>query len=213
MNNPWSQIKLSDYENHMSLESIYQLQTLNTMMKGQLSSYDTESVMILGIAGGNGLEHIDPQLHKKVYGVDVNKEYLDECSKRYPQLEKVLTLICAELSDENTLLPHAELLIADLLIEYIGYDSFGRILKNVRPDTVSCIIQINTDESFVSASPYIHVFDCLESVHHNIDENSLTECMIKNNYKKIFSAENILTDGKKLLRLDFAADIKKEAAD
>ena len=53
MSNPWEEIKLDDYENHMSLESVYQLQVLNEMMKEQLSAYDIESIMILGIAGGN----------------------------------------------------------------------------------------------------------------------------------------------------------------
>ena len=37
MNNPWEKVKLSDYENHMALDSVRQLQALNQMMKGQLS--------------------------------------------------------------------------------------------------------------------------------------------------------------------------------
>ena len=31
--NPWNEIKLDDYENHMSLDSVNQLQTMNAMMK------------------------------------------------------------------------------------------------------------------------------------------------------------------------------------
>ena len=38
MGNPWETINLSDYEKHMSLESVYQLQALNEMMKEQLYS-------------------------------------------------------------------------------------------------------------------------------------------------------------------------------
>lgn len=59
MPNPWEEIPLSDYENHMKLDSVMQLQTMNQMMKGQLNAYPVSSVIILGIAGGNGLEHID----------------------------------------------------------------------------------------------------------------------------------------------------------
>lgn len=33
MYNPWEEIDLNDYENHMSLGSIYQLQTMNQMMR------------------------------------------------------------------------------------------------------------------------------------------------------------------------------------
>ena len=67
MKNPWIDIDLDSYENHMSLENVFQLQTLNQMMKEQFSLYDAESIMILGIAGGNGLEHIDRKLIKCVY--------------------------------------------------------------------------------------------------------------------------------------------------
>lgn len=76
MNNPWEKVRLSDYENHMALDSVRQLQALNQMMKGQLNQYDVQSAMILGIAGGNGLEHIDVQKLHRVYGIDINKEYL-----------------------------------------------------------------------------------------------------------------------------------------
>ena len=64
MSNPWEEINLSDYENHMKLDSVKQLQSMNETMKQQLSDYDVHTVMILGIAGGNGLEHIGDKYHK-----------------------------------------------------------------------------------------------------------------------------------------------------
>ena len=59
MRNPWEKISLADYENHMKLESVKQLQSLNRTVKSQLFDYEVNTVMILGVAGGNGLEHID----------------------------------------------------------------------------------------------------------------------------------------------------------
>ena len=38
--NPWKKILLSDYENHMSLESVAQLQALNRIMKEQFCIYE-----------------------------------------------------------------------------------------------------------------------------------------------------------------------------
>ena len=58
MNNPWEEIPLTDYKNHMKLDSVMQLQAMNEMMKGQLDAYPVPAVMIFGIAGGNGLAHI-----------------------------------------------------------------------------------------------------------------------------------------------------------
>lgn len=202
--NPWEEIDLSDYENHMSLESVYQTQAMNKMMKEQFYDYNVSSVMVLGIAGGNGLEHIDCGIFKKVYGVDINQTYLDECRKRYSSLKDIFTAICADLTSIDLQLPYAELLVANLLIEYIGYENFKRAVKMVRPKYVSCIIQINTDESFVSDSPYLHVFDRLDEVHRRIDEAELIDSMTEIGYIKELQREKELPNGKKLVRIDFA---------
>lgn len=203
MSNPWEEIDLSDYENHMSLESVYQLQVLNHMMREQFAEYDIDTIMILGIAGGNGLEHINKKQLKKVYGVDVNQRFLDECKRRYSELGDVFETICVDLLGENVQLPGAELLVANLLIEYIGYECFQKIIRLIKPSYVSCIIQINTGDSFVSDSPYIHAFDCLEEVHHQMEESNLADCMSKIGYQMKKTMEQVLPNGKKFVRLDF----------
>ena len=35
MKNPWEEISLEDYENHMQLDSVKQLQTINSIMNAQ----------------------------------------------------------------------------------------------------------------------------------------------------------------------------------
>lgn len=203
MSNPWNDIDLTAYENHMSLEHVYQLQTMNEMMKEQFDSYPVETVMILGIAGGNGLEHIAPHQFHSVYGVDINPDYLNECRQRYPVLADTLHLICADLLDENVRLPRAELLVANLLVEYIGYECFQKIVKLVNPQVVSCVIQINTETSFVSDSPYLHVFDRLEEVHHQMEERALVDCLLEIGYTQKQVKNKALPNGKKLVQLDF----------
>lgn len=203
MSNPWEEIDLSDYENHMSLESVYQLQILNKMMGEQFETYDVDTIMILGIAGGNGLEHINKEQIKKVYGVDVNQNFLVECKRRYNELGDVFEAICVDLLDDNLQLPCSELLVANLLVEYIGYECFQKIIRLVKPLYVSCIIQINTGDSFVSDSPYIHAFDCLEEVHHQMEKDNLVDCMSKIDYQIKKITEQTLPNGKKFVRLDF----------
>lgn len=39
MSNPWEEISLNDYENHMSLDSVKQLQIMNSIMKEQFEDY------------------------------------------------------------------------------------------------------------------------------------------------------------------------------
>lgn len=204
MSNPWEEIALDDYENHMSLESVYQLQKLNEMMRKQFESYDIDTMMILGIAGGNGLEHIQKEKIKKVFGVDVNQSFLLECKKRYKELGDTFETICVDLLGDDLQLPCSELLVANLLIEYIGYECFQKIVKLVNPIYISCVIQINMGDSFVSDSPYIHTFDCLEEVHHQMEEMKLVDCMDKIDYQRIKTTEQLLPNGKKLVRIDFS---------
>lgn len=203
MSNPWEEIELDDYEHHMSLESVYQLQILNEMMKEQFYSYDIRTVMVLGVAGGNGIEHICKEKFDKVYGVDINNKYLEECNRRYVELKDVFETICVDLLVENLRLPCAELMIANLLIEYIGYQCFQNVVKVVNPQYISCIIQINTDESFVSDSPYLHAFDDLDKVHHQMEEKQLICSMQEIGYKLKMTKERELPNGKKFVRIDF----------
>ncbi len=204
MSNPWKEISLSDYEKHMSLDSVMQLQGMNRMMKGQFASYPVTSAIVLGVAGGNGLEHVDTRKYRKIYGIDINEEYLSAVKLRYQDLSDVLECLCIDLAGEAEKLPTAELLIANLVIEYIGYECFQKAVEQVAPLYVSCIIQINTDgEHWVSDSPYLHAFDRLDEIHHQMDEDGLHECLAQMQYRLIKRAETVLPNGKKLVQMDF----------
>ncbi|MCI9112936.1 MAG: methyltransferase type 11 [Oscillibacter sp.] len=203
MKNPWEEISLEDYENHMRLDSVLQLQALNEMMKGQLEDYPASKVMILGVAGGNGLEHIRRDRVEKVYGVDVNAAYLEAAAARHPNLAGVLECLRVDLREEPCRLPAAELVIANLLVEYIGCSCFQRLIGQVGPEYASCVLQINAEDGWVSDSPYLHAFDVLEAVHHDLDGKVLEKTMLAIGYRVIQRTERGLPNGKKFLRMDF----------
>ncbi|SDY03627.1 hypothetical protein SAMN02910264_01295 [Ruminococcaceae bacterium YAD3003] len=204
MKNPWEDISLSDYENHMSLDSVQQLQAMNSIMKEQFEAYPVDTAMVLGIAGGNGLEHVRKDKYQTVYGVDINSDYLKVVEERYSDLSGVLNCLKIDLINEADKLPDAKLVIANLLVEYIGYEAFQMAMMRVRPLYISCVIQINTDEAcWVSDSPYLHAFDGLDSVHCQMEETALTRSLEKIGYRKIFSESNPLPNGKALVRIDF----------
>ena len=204
MSNPWEEISLSDYENHMSLESVNQLQTMNSIMKKQFSDYPVKTAMVLGIAGGNGLEHVSSDKFEKVYGIDINEGYLKTVEERYKGLAGILECLSIDLITEPEKLPHAELVIANLLIEYIGYEAFQKAVQKIDPEYVSCVIQINTDEAqWVSDSPYLHAFDRLDEVHCQMEENALIAAIEKSDYRIILNESEPLPNGKALQRIDF----------
>ena len=202
--NPWEEISLDDYEKHMSLDSVNQLQAMNHIMKEQFEAYPVETAMVLGVAGGNGLEHVDIDKFQTVYGVDINADYLAAVTERYADLGSVLQCLHLDIANEAAKLPKVKLLISNLLIEYIGYEAFQQAIRQVDPEYVSCVIQINTDEKkWVSDSPYLHAFDRLDEVHHQMEQGALTLSMQAVGYSLILQKAVELPNGKALLRLDY----------
>ena len=188
----------------MSLESVKQLQAMNSIMKKQFGDYPVRTATVLGIAGGNGLEHVSPDKFEKVYGVDINEEYLKAVKERYKDLAGILECLHIDLISERGKLPHSELVIANLLIEYIGYEAFQKAVKRIDPKYVSCVIQINTgDAQWVSDSPYLHAFDRLDEVHCQMEENALITSMKDTGYRIILNESDPLPNGKALQRIDF----------
>lgn len=118
----------------------------------------------------------------------------------YSNLDGLLECLCINLIDEAEKLPKADMVIANLLIEYIGYESFRNAIGQVSPKYVSCIIQINIEDSWVSESLYLHVFDGLEQVHHQIEESALKKTMSEIGYQEIKTLEYILPNGKNWCR-------------
>jgi len=206
MNNPWEKIDLNIYEEHMSSDKVLQLQTLSSITKQQLNDYEHTNVIILGVAGGNGLEHIDIFNTKKVYGIDVNKKYLDVCKARYRhQLANILELICCDASDSKTILPFSNILICNLIIEYLGVNKFIELIQNNidNVNIVSCVIQKNNNTSFVSNSSLTSAFDPILSIHNDIDSNELLNMFLHIGLKLIKSIVYPLSNDKTFIRMDF----------
>ena len=160
--------------------------------------------MVLGVAGGNGLEHVKSDKYRTVYGVDINEDYLCAVKDRFADQADVIKCLCLDIINETDKLPCAELVIANLFVEYVGYEAFAKALYKIGPEYVSVVIQINTDDNaWVSDSPYLHAFDGLDEVHHQMEEAALTECLKTAGFEKILTERDDLPNGKALLRLDY----------
>lgn len=200
---PWQSIPLSNYEAHMSMDDIRQLQTLNECMREQLQCCRTATIMILGVCGGNGLEHVDVSTTRTLYGVDINTEYLQLAKNRHPELSNIFVPLACDVAQEAQSLPHAQLIIADLFVEYIGYDAFTHAVQRIKPSYVSLIIQQQTGEGFVSVSPYQETFSRLNEILHPITEEGITAAMEAINYHCSFRQQRDLPNYKYFMRLDF----------
>lgn len=204
MKNPWENVALSDYENHMALSNVYQLQTLDMIMAAQFAAYDVKSAAVLGVAGGNGLGNLAslPAIGQ-VYGVDINPAYLRASVERHPELSGRYHTVCADINTDCSALPRVELVIANLFVEYVGNANFAAALRYMRPRYVSCVIQVDPADSFVSDSPYTQKLEVLDSVHSTVDAAALTEALGRNGYIPCHASDHALPNGKILRRLDF----------
>lgn len=118
MKNPWEEIDLSDYETHMSLDSVQQLQAMNAIMKNQFSDYPVTTAMVLGVAGGNGLEHVDTKKYSTVIQINTDtKNWVSDS----PYLQAFDGLDAVHHQMEETALTEA--------MKEIGY---SLILKDVK---------------------------------------------------------------------------------
>jgi hypothetical protein len=206
LGNPWNEIELDVYERHMQSDGVLQLQTLSRITAEQLG-YQKPSVAFLGAAGGNGLEHIDPCIVSKVYAIDISKAYLDVCKQRYSHLGAALETLQCDLAEPGLMLPPAELLICNLIIEYVGLGNFTELIRSNadRVGVVSCVIQKNNGNGFVSRSSTAQSLDCLQNFHQDIDERDLTQALAGIGFTLRLRRVYPLPNAKKFIRLDFTA--------
>lgn len=211
---PWTSIPLEIYERHMSSDQVFQTQALDRATHERLSRYPHVRLLMLGIAGGNGLDQVDAAKVEAVYGVDVNADYLEACTSRYPSLQGKLETLHMDIGESSlwSTLPIADLIIADLIIEYIGIPLFTACMSEYRERyrtqpkrsvTLSCITQRNNGVGFVSDTSDTTAFDGLMTIHHDIDENELHSALELVGVERIHVCTYRMPNGKELVRQDF----------
>jgi len=154
MSNPWTSIPLTDYEGHM--DAVQQLSALSALFARALDICRPESVAVLGIAGGNGLEHVGQAAIKRIVGVDINAGYLDEVRRRFGT-QSPLELHCVDLSQDQLAVAPVALVHAALFFEHAG---LGRALDNAlslvaRGGRLSVVLQLpEGSQGAVTVTPY-----------------------------------------------------------
>ncbi|MGO1948053.1 MAG: hypothetical protein ACTH1D_00360 [Mycobacteriaceae bacterium] len=189
----------------MADSSVGQLPQLREITGRQLASHPHRSLGVLGIAGGNGLDLISPQDVDAVYGYDINPVYLATCEARFRHvLGGRLRLIEAGI-DRTVVLEPVDLLIANLIVEYVGLDEFvAFIAANAdRIGALSCVVQRNDRTAFVSRTQWTGSFDALGPVSSDIDADALTITLRATGFSEVLCDQYPLPNGKTLVRRDY----------
>jgi len=203
---PWLAIDLDVYERHMGDPRVRQRQLLHDITGAQLADHPARAVAVLGVAGGNGLDLIDPDTIDAVYGFDVNADYLAACDTRYREVFGDRLHLVVGPIDPSTVIARVDLVIANLIVEYLGVAEFAAFLaiNATSIGVLSCVIQRDADRGFVSSSDDSSAFDVLASVSSSIDPEALTAATTAIGFEALGRSEHPLPNGKALVRLDFA---------
>jgi hypothetical protein len=197
LSHPWLAVPLGDYEAHMNSEPVAQLGALSELFGEALHACGPESVAILGVAGGNGLERIDPAVTGRICGIDINPEYVEAVRRRFATLPG-LELHCMDLAEQQLALPPVQLVHAALIFEHAGLE---RCLDNaiglVAPGgLLSVVLQLpSTTEPAVGSSAVASVQAQRESFHF-IDCAALGQTLGARGFRFVRSAHRPVASGK-----------------
>lgn len=158
MRNPWKDIPLADYEGHMA--QVAQAQLLADVFGEVLKEYSPRSIGVIGCAGGNGFEKVDPQVTRRVVGVDINRDYVDQARIRFCCRIPALELYVADIQTDNPVLLPVDVVFAALVFEYVDVAAaLNTIRSMLNPGgvLVSLVQLPSAEASAVTPSPFSSV--------------------------------------------------------
>lgn len=202
--NPWTKIDYRDYEKHMSDGTVFQLQTLDLIIKSKVNSLKPPDILVLGSASGNGFGNFTEA--EEVIAVDINDEFLRICEERYAGLIRKLTLINCDINSGN--LPvtdeYADLIICHLFLEYVDLNrAFSEMKRVLKPGGVcNIIIQLNNNVPFVSNTG-ITSLNILNEIAQDVDEQDVEKLIDKYGFSLKDKKEFPLPNGKSFISYDF----------
>lgn len=197
MSNPWLSIPLADYEGHMNSPEVLQLDALSELFAEALACCRPDSVAVLGIAGGNGLQHVDRTITTRVVGVDVNSSYLEATRNRHAA-SGGLELHCVDLAKERVGWEPVQLVHAALVFEHAGVElCLENALSLVAPGgSLSVVLQLPSEEGQNVAASRFRSMQTLKSGFALVDPEWLRQMLARHNFLRAYETRRSLPAGK-----------------
>lgn len=173
--NPWLMISAADYLGHMGSPEVDQLSVLARILRDTLKRHRPRTLLVLGCATGNGFEHIDPGVTRRVTGVDINAEYLERLRQLFPRPEFECILRCQDVV--GCALPRGEfdLVHCALILEYVEWRRLlPRLAEALAPAATLSIVLQKPSSSVPAVTPSAFAsLRRLESVFQFVDVEAL----------------------------------------
>ncbi len=155
--NPWLDIPLADYEQHMALPENGQAQMLAKELGAVVEECHPKSVAIIGCAGGNGFKCLLGHGLERVVGVDINPTYIDTFRRRCRGAFSKVESYVADIQLDELRFPPVDLVFVALVFEFVDLD---KTIKALRPlclpgGCFAVVLQLaNPSLEAVTPSPY-----------------------------------------------------------
>jgi len=202
--NPWLHIPLEDYELHMSHDSVGQSGLLNSLTKKYLYKIQPQTTIFLGIAGGNGLEHIDSNITKRVIGIDINPDYLNTAFERYNHQIDFLQLLNLDITKNSESICRADFIWAALILEYTGIDKVLEFSANNIHTGGHLIVSIQSNNNKQSVSPTgIESIKKAGEIFSIVNPEVLVGKASETGFVQIGKEESALPNGKSIITFHF----------
>src|SRR5262245_7711119 len=198
MRHPWLEIPIADYEAHMALPSVGQAQLLGTALQRTVAQFRPCSLAVLGVAGGHGLESLEPGLVRRVVALDFNRAYLALYSRRSAASFLEFEPVLHNLSQGPPGITPVECVFAGLVLEYVCVESFCGYLSSLLTTggSFAALLQLPSPTlPEVSPSRFTSLTR-LESAFSFVDPVSLHERLSIHGFSRIVSDCYDLDSGK-----------------
>lgn len=107
----------------MSRPEIAQAPMIAADFGALLREVSPSSVAVVGCAGGNGFDRIDPGTTARVVGIDINPAYLEKVRERFSHRFLQLELWPGDIGSTKPPVEPVELVYAALILEYVELSS------------------------------------------------------------------------------------------
>ena len=181
----------------MSSAEVQQLGALSDLFAEAIGRCRPFSIAVLGIAGGNGLDHIDSNITPRVVGLDLNPLYLEAVRQRYSHLPG-LELHCVDLSEQHVELEPVQLVHAALVFEHAGVDCcLENATSMILPGgNLSVVLQLPTESGQTVGASQFSSIQNLESHFSLISPAWLCESLAGRGFRLIHQTTRALPAGK-----------------
>lgn len=202
--NPWLEVPLADYEGHMRSPDVDQLGPLSRLFADALRRHRPESVAVLGVAGGNGLEHVDPAVTRRIVGLDINPGYLDAARGRFGSLPG-LELHRVDLSGPMPAVAAVALVHAALVFEHAGLEACldHALALRAPAGVLSVVLQLPSDTTAAVGPSGFTSIEALSSRFQLIDPAALERRLRRHGLHRRHQAQLPLVSGKALWAASF----------